>query len=127
MRYAGREDLGRIGLFTTYFAPLGLHEPDVMSLLEILEFECQISTGLMRPDDPVWMMASPVKSRYLLGRVLQVTDDVRSGDIELALGEGLRRRLGIRPRFCAPGPRFALETFGDLVHLWCGDRSYARG
>jgi hypothetical protein len=123
MRYAGREDLGRKGLHATYFAPLGLSEADVMALLEVLELECGISAGLMRPEDPVGMMASPVKSRYLFGRILQTSDDVRAGDIEMVIGEALHAQLGLVTRPWRKGPRLTLETFGDLVRVWCGDRS----
>ena len=50
-RFEGREDLGKEGLYKTYFEPLGLDKSEVLKCLEEIELGYEIPPGVLRPED----------------------------------------------------------------------------
>lgn len=113
-RFADRVDIGRDELYTRYFAPVGLPKEDVIALLELIELELELPSGLLRPDDSLAKLAEPVPAKNLWQWMVY---QVRSGDRALEIDEQLEKRMR---RYGMTGLWSNIETVGDLVRAWCG-------
>jgi hypothetical protein len=118
-RFHGRENLSKDELYTRYFEKARLPKDEVLECLKLLEFEYDIPSGLLRPEDKLEKLFNPVPAknpwRWLVYRT-------REGDsqteINYELGKRMRRAGTIQS--WSHIKNFGDITFFDLIRAWCG-------
>jgi hypothetical protein len=116
-RFEGRKDLGKEGLFETFFKPIGLDKKDVLECLDEIELGYEIPPGVLRPEDSMSKLNERVTTRNPIEWFLWVGRNEFAGDDLL---DELNRRLRKYGTFDDWGK--TIQTFGDLVKAWCGKR-----
>lgn len=115
-RFEGREDLGREGLYVTYFEPMGLDRVAVLQCLDEIELGYEIPPGILRPEDSLEKLnervsaSNPIEWLLWLGRNEFSADDLQ---------EELNIRLS---KFGTTDDWERIDTFGDLIRAWCGEK-----
>jgi hypothetical protein len=118
-RFEGRQALGRDELYDRYFAHIGLPKSDVFKCLDLIEFEYEIPSGILRPDDKLERLIKPVAThnpwRWLVYRT-------HEGDSESELNYQLGNRMR---KYGTVGSwshvrQFGDLTFAELLRAWCG-------
>lgn len=118
-RFDGRENLTKDELYARYFEKEGLPRDEVFECLKLIEFEFEVPAGLLRPEDKLEKLFSPVPAknpwRWLVYRT-------REGDsqteINYELGKRMRRAGTIQS--WSHIKNFGDVTFSDLIKAWCG-------
>lgn len=114
-RFQGRDDLGKIGLYETFFRSLGYPESDVLECLDEVELGFGIPPGVLRPEDPMRLLSERVHANNPIEWFWWVGDNEFGSD-------GLFEELQIRLVKHGTQKEWKLiETFGDLVRAWCGE------
>src|SRR6266550_3807656 len=62
-RFADREDIGKVGFYDRYYSSSGLSKEALLELLELIEFEYDVSAGLLRPDDNLSKLVEAVPTK----------------------------------------------------------------
>jgi len=113
-RFQGRIDLGKDGLYETYFAELGLAEKEVMECFEEIENDYSIPVGVLRPDDKITKLTeaeptyNPVK--WFLWRP---KSEFREAELLAELNIRLKTHGTLNDWKI-------IDTFDDFVRAWCG-------
>ena len=118
-RFEGRENLTHDELYSRYFESAGLPRDEIFECLKLLEFEYDVPSGLLRPEDKLEKLFKPVPAnnpwRWLVYRT-------REGDsqteINYELGKRMRRAGTIQS--WSHIKNFSDITFSDLIRAWCG-------
>jgi len=113
-RLHDRPDLGKEGLYETYWAKHALMKNDVIEALNVIELEYDIAPGMLRPGDKLAVLFQPTPTR---NPWQWLHHQVWAGDREAELTLQLRRRLekhGVGKLW----PH--VETIDDFVRAWCG-------
>ena len=118
-RFHGRENLSRDELYARYFEKAGLPKDEVLECLRLLEFEYDVPSGLLRPQDKLEKLFSPVPAKNPWQWLVYRT---REGDsqteINYELGKRMRRAGTIQS--WSHIKNFGDITFFDLIKAWCG-------
>jgi hypothetical protein len=113
-RFADREDLGKYEFYEQYYSATDLPKDDLLELLELIEFEYDLSPGLLRPEDNLSKLveAVPTKNpwRWL---VYQTAAGDRQSELSYQLDKRMRQS-GTLEKWTR------IETVDDLVRAWCG-------
>ena len=115
-RFADRKDIGRERVFELYFAREGLPREEVFECLDLIETEYGYIAGLLRPEDSLEKLFTPVQTR---NPFRSITYEIMAGDRQLWFGDELEQKLreyGIRKYSDWP----PINTIGDFVRAWCG-------
>jgi len=118
-RFKGRENLNPEQLFSQYFEGAGLPNDAVFECLQLLEFEYHIPVGVLRPEDKLEKLFSPVAAKtpwqWLVFRTREGDSET---EINYELGKRMRRAGTTRSwsRFEKIGDLTVL----DLLRAWAG-------
>lgn len=113
-RFADRDDIGKENLYKRYFEAAGLPQKEVFECLELIEFEYEISAGLLRPEDKITKLFDRVATKNpLRWLVYRTREDDSASEVNYELTKRMHkyRTLGSWPK---------IETIDDLVRAWCG-------
>lgn len=114
-RFGERPDFGLDSATSLFCAEGDLPQNEVSELLRTIEQEYGVSAGLLRPNDPLDHLTTPVPVRNPLRDVFyRYWSDEHWGEINYQLGKRLHRRG--KPNFRAG----VLRSLGDLAWAWCG-------
>jgi hypothetical protein len=112
-RLENREDLGKEGLHAAYFSHLP--KESVFECLELIEMECDVPIGLLRPNDRWEKIMEPPHSKNPL-RWMEW--QVKSSDVQLELISKLESRL----KTLGTGDSWnTIRTLDEYVRAWCGE------
>ena len=118
-RFAGREDLSKDELYARYFEKCGFPKGDVLECLNLIEFEYQISSGILRPEDKLEKLFEPVATknpwRWLVYRTHEGDSET---EINYELGKRMRRFGTVQA--WSHVKQFSSLTICDLIKAWCG-------
>jgi hypothetical protein len=109
-----RVDLSKDELYRTYWSHLALPREQVLECLELIERECGISAGRLRPGDALQDILTPKATSNPLRWVFA---QFRKGDRENELSYQLQARLREHGTE-ASWPM--VQTVDDFIHAWCG-------
>ncbi len=115
-RFGDREDIGKQGLYDRYYASTGVPKEALLELLDLIEFEYDLSPGLLRPEDKLEKLVEPIPTknpwRWLVYRT-------SAGDRQSELSYRLSKRMR---QYGTLGAWPQIETVDDLIRAWCGRR-----
>ena len=118
-RFHDRENLSKDELYTRYFEKAGLPKDEVLECLKLLEFEYDVPSGLLRPEDKLEKLFNPIPAKNPWQWLVYRT---REGDsqteINYELGKRMRRAGTIQS--WSHIKNFGGITFFDLIKAWCG-------
>jgi hypothetical protein len=118
-RFAGRENLSFDELYNRYFHEFELPKEGVRECLQMLESEYKISVGVLRPDDKLKELFTPIPAKTLWQWLVFRT---REGDSESEINYELGKRLRSAGTIHSWSH---IKRFGDmrvleLLRAWCG-------
>jgi hypothetical protein len=113
-RFADREALTPEEAYHRFWAPADLPEGEVLDLLRKIGLLFGIAPGLLRPDDPMERLTSPVPARAWWRDHFH---DLIGGEAASELAEEFRDHLHRSGRRVPDDP---IRTIDELVRLWCG-------
>jgi hypothetical protein len=120
-RFDARENLTKDELYTRYFQRAGLPKEEVFDCLRLIEFEYKVPAGLLRPEDKLEKLFSPVSAqnpwRWLVYRTREGDSET---EINYELGKRMRRAGTVKS--WSHIEKFGDLTFRDLMKAWCGKR-----
>jgi hypothetical protein len=117
-RFGERDDLGIGGVWARFWSHLPAEEFE--ELARLLQDEYGLQIGLLRPDDALSKLWTPVPTQNPL-RWLQYR--TAEGDRWSELNHALVRRCDRRR---LPLPRPPAMTVDELVRAWCGETTTRR-
>jgi hypothetical protein len=112
-RFANRDELNKDELFRQFWSDLP--EQDVHDAIAAIEFECDVTVGLMRPTDKMATLFEPPPTK---NPFKWMEYQVHGGDTDFELSRRLNQRLekyGLVKEW-----RDHVQTLDDFVRAWCG-------
>ena len=113
-RFEGRDDLGKDGFYSKYYAGSGIGKDAVLELLELIDIEYNLSPGLLRPEDNLSKLIDPVPTRNVWRWLVY---RARAEDRQSELNYRLAKRAH---QYGTSGKWSRIETVDDLIRAWCG-------
>jgi len=113
-RFSGREEMLKADLYRQFWSELP--EADVLEALGAIEFECEVTIGLIRPDDKMATLFEPPPTKNPF-RWMEY--QVHGGDTDFELSMQLNKRLKKHGRVNEWRDR--VKTLDDFVRAWCGE------
>jgi hypothetical protein len=111
-RLGDRADLGKEGLHRRFWPELS--KSDVIEALELIETECDVRPGLLRPADRLAALFEPPKTKNPF-RWLEYQSRSSDGSLEISYRLGKRLRVSNT----ADQWRDRVDTVDDFVRAWC--------
>ena|SRR2546427_12255190 len=118
-RFAGREDLGKRGVYQHYWS--AMPEQAIMELFDFIELEYKLPAGLLRPEDGLTKLLEPVATRNPFRWLVY---QLRSGDRQSELNRQVAKRMR---GYSNLGTWTDIATMDDLVRAWCGQQTRKAG
>jgi len=115
-RFGDREDIGKVGLYERYYAATDLPKEAILECCELIEFEYELSPGLLRPDDKLSKLVEPIPTKNPWRWMVYQT---AAGDRQNELSYQLAKRMR---QYGTVGFWSKIETVDDLIRAWCGRR-----
>jgi len=112
-RFSGREELRKLELARTFWP--AFNEAEVCEALEAVESECDVSVGLMRPDDGMKKLFEPPKTR---NPFKWMEFQVHGGDSQFELQCRLEKKRKLND--ANKTSSVEIRSLDDFVHAWCG-------
>jgi hypothetical protein len=114
LRFADRDDIGKEGFYQRYYSARDLGSEAVFELLELIEFEYDLSAGLLRPEDSLSKLVEPIATRNpWRWLVYQTAAGDRQNELSYQLTKRMRNHGTLKSWV-------RIETVDDLVCAWCG-------
>lgn len=118
-RFDRRENLSTEELYNRYFQEAGVSRDEVLECLQLLGSEYRVPAGVLRPEDKLEKLLSPVTANNPWQWLVYRT---REGDSETEINYALGKRMR---RFDTVQSWSHVEKFGDLmisdfIRAWCG-------
>jgi hypothetical protein len=114
-RFPDREVLSHAALYERCWAAAGLPQAEIAAFLQLFEEEFGIPAGLLRPEDSLAALWTPVASRNpFRAMYYRFWADEHWGELNYRLGQRLHRRG--QSSFAAG----VVTTVDDFVWAWCG-------
>jgi len=112
-RFSGREELSKVDLYRQFW--FELPEAEVIEALGAIEFECEVTIGLMRPDDKMATLFEPPRTKNPF-RWMEY--QVHGGGTDFELSMQLNKRLKKHGR--ENEWRDRVKTLDDFIRAWSG-------
>lgn len=112
-RFDGREELSNDAMRHQFWPDLP--ERDVLEVLNLIESECDIKVGRLRPSDQISTLFKPPPTR---NPFVWLSNQVHGGDTSFELSTQLTKRLKQHGTFSEW--RKNVHSLDDFVRSWCG-------
>lgn len=115
-RFGDREDIGKEGLYARYYAATDFPKAALLELLELIEFEYDLSPGVLRPEDKLSKLVEPIPTKHpWRWMVYQTAAGDRQNELSYQLAKRMRKSGTLEAWS-------QIETVDDLIRAWCGRR-----